>query len=182
MPLQQQDTSARIFGADDVFFDDDQTNGEDGFVNIEATMAVDNPNDRRPTAPIHTQHQQSSSTFNSFSRMQPSAPTLEEVYDASPSVLAPPLMPPDARTDDFNNAIAESPLPPPLLPPGVASDSQGSVPTSSDNDTSCAICLDRKKQIAFFCGHQVCVQCSPGIQNCHICRKPIQGRIQLYGD
>lgn len=51
----------------------------------------------------------------------------------------------------------------------------------SEKDKSCAVCLDRPKQVAFLCGHQACLQCSPLLQECHTCRQPIQGRIQLFG-
>ena len=44
----------------------------------------------------------------------------------------------------------------------------------------CAICLERKKNVAFGCGHSVCGECAVDIVCCHICRRPIEQKIQLY--
>ncbi len=43
------------------------------------------------------------------------------------------------------------------------------------NDTTehliCIICMDRKINISFLCGHTCCIQCGLTIVKCHICRK-----------
>jgi E3 ubiquitin-protein ligase mind-bomb len=44
----------------------------------------------------------------------------------------------------------------------------------------CLICLERKKNIAFLCGHATCSECVETIRSCHMCRGPIQTKIQLY--
>lgn len=54
-------------------------------------------------------------------------------------------------------------------------------PIATSHDNTCAVCMDRPKQIAFLCGHQACEQCSPLFTECHTCRTPIEGRIRLYG-
>jgi hypothetical protein len=42
---------------------------------------------------------------------------------------------------------------------------------------TCAICLDDKNEIFFQpCGHGACASCSPQINKCHMCRRPINGR------
>lgn len=51
---------------------------------------------------------------------------------------------------------------------------------SSSLDRSCVVCLERPKSIAFLCGHQVCLECSPLLDSCHSCRRPIEGRIRLF--
>jgi len=51
----------------------------------------------------------------------------------------------------------------------------------AERDNCCAVCLERPKQVAFLCGHQACLVCSPLLSECHSCRQPIQGRIQLFG-
>lgn len=46
----------------------------------------------------------------------------------------------------------------------------------------CSICMKEPKQILFVpCGHvDACVECSEQVQNCHICRRPIKGRIRAF--
>ncbi|XVF16309.1 hypothetical protein REPUB_Repub10bG0020200 [Reevesia pubescens] len=54
-------------------------------------------------------------------------------------------------------------------PPGATYDSQ-----------VCPICLDNSKDMAFGCGHRTCEECSEDLQNCPICRSPIETKIKLY--
>ena len=49
-----------------------------------------------------------------------------------------------------------------------------------EDATTCGICLENKKSIVFLCGHGVCSTCSGTLRICHMCRKPIQKRINLY--
>ena len=46
----------------------------------------------------------------------------------------------------------------------------------------CNICLERRKDTAFLCGHQACSVCAEELPNnlCHICRKTIERKIPLY--
>uniref|UniRef100_A0A1I8FQC9 RING-type E3 ubiquitin transferase n=1 Tax=Macrostomum lignano TaxID=282301 RepID=A0A1I8FQC9_9PLAT len=43
-----------------------------------------------------------------------------------------------------------------------------------------SICMDNPRTVAFLCGHQACTDCAQALVQCHMCRKPIQARIQLY--
>jgi hypothetical protein len=40
-------------------------------------------------------------------------------------------------------------------------------------DRECGICLEKKKVIVSECGHCACIKCFKRLQNCHICRTPI---------
>lgn len=44
----------------------------------------------------------------------------------------------------------------------------------------CAVCMERKKDTVFMCGHAVCSKCSDALQMCPMCRKSITRRIPLY--
>ena len=44
----------------------------------------------------------------------------------------------------------------------------------------CQICMERDKNVVFFCGHGACKECSERLKDCHICRKTIQNRIPFY--
>ncbi|KAK2710926.1 E3 ubiquitin-protein ligase MIB2-like isoform X2 [Artemia franciscana] len=46
--------------------------------------------------------------------------------------------------------------------------------------TSCPICLEKRKNVAFSCGHGTCESCAQTLKTCHMCRKPILKRISLY--
>jgi len=49
-----------------------------------------------------------------------------------------------------------------------------------END-NCAICWERKKNMAFKCGHTCCEICAQNLVLCHICRARIELKIKLYG-
>ena len=51
---------------------------------------------------------------------------------------------------------------------------------SLENHLECQICMERDKNMVFLCGHGACRECSERLQTCHVCRKPIQNRIQTY--
>jgi len=53
---------------------------------------------------------------------------------------------------------------------------------TSDNSNDCTICMARPRQIAFMtCGHvATCVQCSQGLSDCPICRKPVTGTMRIF--
>lgn len=44
----------------------------------------------------------------------------------------------------------------------------------------CSICMERKRNMAFLCGHTVCNICGDSLKTCHMCRKPITKKINLY--
>lgn len=45
---------------------------------------------------------------------------------------------------------------------------------------SCSICMERRRNVAFMCGHGACVTCAQTLKTCHMCRKPITKKINLY--
>lgn len=44
----------------------------------------------------------------------------------------------------------------------------------------CSICMERRWNMAFVCGHTTCKECGDVLKQCHMCRKPIQKKILLY--
>uniref|UniRef100_A0A182MM47 RING-type E3 ubiquitin transferase n=1 Tax=Anopheles culicifacies TaxID=139723 RepID=A0A182MM47_9DIPT len=44
----------------------------------------------------------------------------------------------------------------------------------------CSICMERRRNIAFLCGHGSCSKCGETLKICHMCRKPITKKINLY--
>ncbi|KAL3861794.1 hypothetical protein ACJMK2_007813 [Sinanodonta woodiana] len=44
----------------------------------------------------------------------------------------------------------------------------------------CNICMERRRNLAFLCGHTVCNVCGDALKNCHMCRKPITKKIPLF--
>lgn len=56
------------------------------------------------------------------------------------------------------------------------------VPQQEKDGASCAICLDARASCAAVpCGHLAyCNDCLAGLQDCAICRKPIEQRVQIY--
>ena len=44
----------------------------------------------------------------------------------------------------------------------------------------CSICMERRRNVAFLCGHGACVVCAQTLKTCHMCRKPITKKINLY--
>ena len=54
----------------------------------------------------------------------------------------------------------------------------------TDEDKGCCtICYENDMTTAFYdCGHVVaCKHCASMIDNCPVCRKPVQARMQIYG-
>lgn len=45
---------------------------------------------------------------------------------------------------------------------------------------SCGICMERGRDVAFLCGHSCCSRCSETLKTCHMCRKTIVKKINLY--
>ena len=46
--------------------------------------------------------------------------------------------------------------------------------------TVCPVCMDRVKNMIFLCGHGSCQMCGDRMNECPICRKPVERRILLY--
>jgi len=44
----------------------------------------------------------------------------------------------------------------------------------------CGICMERRRNVAFLCGHGACTFCTQGLVNCHMCRVKIERKIPLY--
>ena len=44
----------------------------------------------------------------------------------------------------------------------------------------CSICMERRKNVAFLCGHGTCTSCVETLKSCHMCRGPISHKINLY--
>ncbi|TVU51617.1 hypothetical protein EJB05_03057 [Eragrostis curvula] len=44
----------------------------------------------------------------------------------------------------------------------------------------CPVCLSKPRDMAFGCGHQTCSECGPQVEDCPICRRPIDTRVKLY--
>ena len=45
--------------------------------------------------------------------------------------------------------------------------------------TTCAICWENKQNVIFFCKHAACHECHVYLENCHICRRPIETKIRI---
>ncbi|KAK8761283.1 hypothetical protein V5799_027451 [Amblyomma americanum] len=43
----------------------------------------------------------------------------------------------------------------------------------------CAICMERRRNVAFLCGHSSCADCAKTLEHCHMCRVRIR-KITLY--
>lgn len=52
--------------------------------------------------------------------------------------------------------------------------------SSLDSRLSCAICMDKSKDLAFGCGHQTCYDCGKNLVRCPMCQQHITTRIRLY--
>lgn len=44
----------------------------------------------------------------------------------------------------------------------------------------CSICMERRRNVVFMCGHGACTCCAQTLKICHMCRKPISKKINLY--
>lgn len=49
-----------------------------------------------------------------------------------------------------------------------------------EEEVMCTICMERKRDLVFLCGHSVCAKCGDNLRTCHMCRKPIGKKIPLY--
>ena len=45
---------------------------------------------------------------------------------------------------------------------------------------NCSICLEKVRTVVFLCGHSACNQCAQPLKVCHMCRKPITKKINVY--
>jgi E3 ubiquitin-protein ligase mind-bomb len=44
----------------------------------------------------------------------------------------------------------------------------------------CSICMERPRNVVFLCGHTACDICSQPLKVCHMCRKPITNKINMF--
>jgi len=44
----------------------------------------------------------------------------------------------------------------------------------------CQVCMDRRKNCVFLCGHGTCQLCADKMSECPICRKPVGKKIILF--
>ncbi|CAB0015221.1 unnamed protein product [Nesidiocoris tenuis] len=44
----------------------------------------------------------------------------------------------------------------------------------------CGICMERRRNVVFLCGHSACDKCSAELSVCHMCRTTIANKIHLY--
>lgn len=44
----------------------------------------------------------------------------------------------------------------------------------------CPICMERRRNVVFLCGHGACDRCSCTLTMCHMCRTVISKKINLY--
>lgn len=44
----------------------------------------------------------------------------------------------------------------------------------------CSICLENAWNVAFLCGHSACSKCAEALKRCHMCRKTIASKINLF--
>lgn len=45
---------------------------------------------------------------------------------------------------------------------------------------ACSICMERKRNVVFLCGHGTCSKCADTLKTCHMCRKTITKKIPIY--
>ena len=45
---------------------------------------------------------------------------------------------------------------------------------------NCSICLENVRTVVFLCGHSTCAQCAQPLKVCHMCRKPITRKINVF--
>jgi hypothetical protein len=45
---------------------------------------------------------------------------------------------------------------------------------------SCGICMERVRNVVFLCGHGACCNCAQTLKTCHMCRKTITKKINIY--
>lgn len=101
---------------------------------------------------------------------------------AFPDALPPPFLPqPSAPMAEYEPSAPMAEYEDNTNDTSMLYHTEESQAGKADGDNSCPVCMDKPKQIAFYCGHQACVDCAPLFQECHTCRLPIEGRIRLYG-
>lgn len=49
-----------------------------------------------------------------------------------------------------------------------------------EESQGCSICMERRRNVAFLCGHGACAVCAQTLRTCHMCRKAIAKKIYLY--
>lgn len=49
-----------------------------------------------------------------------------------------------------------------------------------EESNACSICMERKRNVVFLCGHGTCHKCADTLKRCHMCRKTITKKIPIY--
>ncbi|XP_050414491.1 E3 ubiquitin-protein ligase MIB2 isoform X2 [Patella vulgata] len=49
-----------------------------------------------------------------------------------------------------------------------------------EDQQTCPVCMERRRDLAFICGHTVCAHCAGSLKLCPICRKPITKKIPIF--
>ena len=49
-----------------------------------------------------------------------------------------------------------------------------------EESIKCWVCTERKRNVVFLCGHGACQDCADQLETCHICRKKITKKIQMF--
>ena len=48
-------------------------------------------------------------------------------------------------------------------------------------EKQCVVCMDKEKDVALDpCGHRVCAECAPSLNECPMCKQNIGRRMRLY--
>ena len=110
----------------------------------------------------------------------PPPAVIEHVLPPKPS--APPMPKPSALPAPKPSA---PPMPKPsALPAPKPPAPKPNAPIHTDpapvEDSSCVVCMEEPRTIAFGCGHIVCGTCAPKLLLCPICRTKIGLRIKLF--
>ncbi|XP_030842768.1 E3 ubiquitin-protein ligase MIB1-like [Strongylocentrotus purpuratus] len=49
-----------------------------------------------------------------------------------------------------------------------------------EEEVLCPVCIDRKREFVFMCGHSLCETCTDSLNDCPYCRQPILKKIKMY--
>ncbi|GBF92507.1 hypothetical protein Rsub_04611 [Raphidocelis subcapitata] len=52
--------------------------------------------------------------------------------------------------------------------------------SSAAESALCTVCMERRKELVFDCGHTLCVECGEALPMCPFCRKDVTARIRLF--
>ncbi|KAK7405777.1 hypothetical protein VNO78_07386 [Psophocarpus tetragonolobus] len=87
------------------------------------------------------------------------------------------------RATGRSNKIVPRPPPAPysrLVPPARVVSNMPTFMNDERDQMACAICLTKRKDLAFGCGHMTCRDCGARLSNCPICRERITNRLRVF--